>query len=96
MTCAHPHPKWDGDELFCNDCGEHNFSRPTNRASCATERESRCLCAAGEAGMAELEAEFAWMKPHVAAAMQAERDGDFETARAITESCGVRYAEIPR
>ena len=98
MTCLHPHPQWEDTELFCNDCGEYNFQPEgepcvvCHGTGIDDHAESWCECAAGEAEWAKIEAQFAWMIPHVAAASRAEREGDFELARDITEGCGVRYS----
>jgi|GEM_PF-5071884 len=70
----------------CDDC-HGSFDVDT-----MTRGEDWIRCeACEEAAWAEVERRFGWMKKHVEDAVRAEREGDFETARAITESCGVRY-----
>jgi hypothetical protein len=97
MTCPRHHVIWEDGELFCNECGY--VEQPADQACLVCHgtgiddgAESWCECASGERGFAELtDRFFAEVGGRFDQAMRAEREGDFETAKAITESCGVKY-----
>jgi hypothetical protein len=97
MTCPKHHVTWEDGELFCNECGY--VEQPADQACLVCHgtgiddyAEAHCECEAGQREIAELEARF-WgeVGPRFDQAMRAERAGDFETAKALTESCGVKY-----
>lgn len=76
----------------CSKCSAL-FDAEAEGFVCKESDETRCEACDNEY-YKEIEVEFGWIKPYVRDVMWAEREGDFALAKAITESCGVRYDRV--
>ena len=76
----------------CEHCDEDHES-PEDCCFCGGEGSDEgqyCSCPAGEALWKAAQAEFAWMEPLAKRAVQAERDGDHESADALKQEAMIR------